>query len=214
MIKKLIFMIFIFIAINMPAAGNYNFGSDHTGRYCAACHEIGACSGNCHISEDSVSYVGVHLNPTICTRCHGEKVTNPDVHAVHKGKICSTCHSSAGWNSTIAKIPPSGSIDSMVIPKSKECGYCHGFNNDRRLHGIHTPFLVEEKCPKCHGQVNPRREEILRITGKEPRGMTALPDSLDIGLKPEVKEVVMAPVNILTDFFNSIANAWMEILKV
>lgn len=218
MIKKIIIMtllIFIWADIaTAPSMSDYDFGRDHTGRYCAECHTIGACSGNCHISDDSVSYTGVHINPTICSRCHGEQVKNPDLHAIHGKKNCTTCHSSGGWNSTIAKIPPGGSGDSMVIPKSKECSYCHSFNNDRRLHGIHRPFLVEEKCPRCHGDVSPSREEILRVTGKEPRASTALPDSLNSVVNPEIREAVMAPINVIIDLFNSIASIWVKILGV
>ncbi|SNQ59379.1 molecular chaperone DnaJ [Candidatus Methanoperedens nitratireducens] len=204
-------IILITILVIIPAIAVAE-GKEHTGRFCAACHAVVSCSNDCHASDDSEpSYIGRHVNPSICSRCHGEQVKNPDIHAIHGKKICSTCHSSEGWNSTIAKIPPSESSDSMVIPKSKQCSYCHGFNNDRRLHGIHRPFLVEEKCPKCHGDVSPTREEILRVTGKEPRASNTSLGS--IGINPEVKEIVMTPINILTDFFNRIANTWMEILN-
>lgn len=215
MIKKII-IITLFVIVSagvagaIPSGSDYDWGRDHTGRYCSACHTIGACDTNCHPRDGGEpGYMGRHIKPAVCSRCHGEKVNNPDIHAVHGKKICSNCHSAAGYNSTIAKVPPSGSSDSMVIPKSNDCNYCHGFFGNRRLHGIHKPFLVEENCPKCHGQINFQKEEILRITGKEP----AASGTLAIALKPEVKEVVMAPINILTNLFNSIAGMWMRIFS-
>lgn len=209
--KKLILITILVIISSSADVMGFDLAKDHTGRYCAACHAVESCSGNCHAEDNEPSYSGRHIGQEICSRCHGEKINNPDVHAVHGKKNCSACHSSAGWNSTIAKIPPSGgSGDSMVIPKRKDCGYCHAFNNNRLLHGIHQPFLVEEKCPKCHGQIYISPDDIRRISGKEPRASSAALES--IGINPEIKEAVMAPIKILSDFFNSIANIWMDIL--
>lgn len=205
----------ILIALILISASAVAVGKEHTGRYCAACHSVQSCSNDCHSSDDSEpSYMGVHVNPTICGRCHGEKMKNPDLHTIHGKKICSTCHSSGGWNSSIAKVPISKSNSSIAIPKSKECNYCHGFNNnERRLHGIHRPFLVEEKCPKCHGDIVYTREDILRISGREPRAIAST-DSLSAGLSQEAKATIMAPVDILTGLFNSIAKTWMGILRM
>ncbi len=215
MIRKLyILLIFILFLTEPIQASMADFGT-HTGRFCSNCHpNKGDCEG-CHSAEGWSPYVGPHVKPSICGRCHGEDFTKSDVHSIHGKKICNTCHSSEGWNSSIAKIPPGKSGDSMVIPKSKECSSCHSINNDKRLHGIHKPFLTEENCAKCHGERSPTREEILRVTGKEPRASNNVSlGGLNVILNPEIKEAVLAPVKILTDFFNSIAKAWMDILKI
>lgn len=210
MMKKIMLIILLlFISVN---AGAVEFDETHTGRYCKACHLFGPCSDSCHRDSDEPrSYVGPqHVNPGICSRCHGDNAANPDIHSVHEKKICSTCHSSKGWNSSIAKIPPSSSVDDgIVMLKNKQCKDCHSLGNANRLHGLHTSFLTEEYCEKCHGNVNPNRAEILRVTGREPNPG---PGSIDAVIPSEIKDVFMTPVNIITDFFNSIAKVWMEIL--
>ncbi len=52
-----------------------------------------------------------------------------------------------------------------------------------------------------------------QVTGKEPGASNnVFMGGLNVVVNPQVKEAVMAPVNILTGFFNSIAKAWMEML--
>jgi len=194
-------------------AGATEFDETHTGRYCEACHKFGPCGSSCHHDVgEPPSYVRQdHVDPKICSRCHGNTVEKSDIHSIHgeKKEMCDACHSPKGWNSSIVNIAPV-ETETLVVRPSKNCASCHSISGEKRLHGIHTAFLTEDNCAKCHGERNPTRAEIIRITGRKP-GASQNTGVTNIVVSPEVKEVVMAPVNIITDLFNSISNTLMGI---
>jgi len=208
--KKVILLILLLLIT--PIVGADAFDDNHPGRFCQACHSIRPCTDACHMDEGTPGYIGVHVDQKICGRCHGDKVTESDLHSIHGGKkeMCEACHSPKGWNSSIVKIAPV-ETKNLVVRPNKNCVSCHSISGEKRLHGIHKAFLTEENCAKCHGDMAITRAEIIRITGRKP-GASQNADGINAATQ-EVKEVVMAPVNILTDLFNSISNIWMEILS-
>lgn len=207
MIKQAI--ILIFILASLTGSAKAIFEETHPGRFCAGCHAIVTCSGTlCHPSDDNFDYRARHTQPDTCGRCHGKGFAGQNVHLTHENKVkCDICHNPPeNFTSTKAVIPKQDRKDGFIIPKSGQCSYCHSVGGSG-LHGIHKPIL-EGKCPKCHGEgFSPDKATVARVTGKTP------PITVTAGnLAVEIPKIIFSPIKILTDLFNSIAKAWMEIL--
>ncbi len=204
-------LILIIILASLAGIAKADFLSDeHSGRACASCHPIQACSGVlCHPSDgSSYDYRARHTESDTCSRCHGSAFAGQNVHSVHENKVkCDTCHNPpTNFTSTKVIIPVQDRKDDFILPKSSQCSYCHRVGGSG-LHGIHKP-IIEGKCQKCHGEgFSPSKKDVARATGKTP------PASIAAGnLKIEVPQLLLSPVKILTDLFISIAETWIKIV--
>ncbi len=210
MIRYIIMSILMLGLLTGQAGGV--FEDTHSGRVCASCHTIVSCSGTlCHPSnEGSFDFRARHTQPDTCSRCHSTSFAGQNVHLTHDNKVkCETCHNPPeNFTSTKAVIPTQDRAGEFILPKSSQCSYCHRVGGSG-LHGIHRPVL-NGKCQKCHGEgFSPSKADVAKATGKTP------PVTIGTGgMKFEVSELILLPIKIISDLFDSIASIWMKILGI